>query len=143
MNIKLRILKTLKNIETFYPFDDIKSIQDISGLTSLQNDEICIGLYENFPREKNERILITDKRLYLFRNKLWENIDFVNIEKVGIDFNENENVAFANIKNDAEYLTLSMKKGEKFLLPVKGRKGQFKDIFLFWRFLKLIVNNRS
>ncbi len=99
----------------------------------FKKNEICYGIYENVPDEKNERIVVTSMGLYLFEKGIWAFVSYVEIESLKLDSN----------KEEIEYITLLLKNGRTFFLPVRGRNRQYKDIFEFSRFLNRVISDLS
>lgn len=130
MNVKSRIHRTIRNSDNYYQLEN--SISDIFVENfNLQNDEIAYGVYENFPQNKNERIVITNKGVHLYKEKTWVFIDFCSIKSVSVE----------SEKQVAEYITLYLGNNKTFLLPVRGNKGKFRDVFEFSRFLSRVISD--
>mgnify|MGYP001377391548 CR=1 FL=1 len=130
VNVKSRIHRTIKDFENYREITAENAGELLDDLV-LANDEICYGIYENKLRERNEQVAITNNGLHLFRNGSWILVKYADIEEVKFDAD----------KSEADALILLLKQDKRLELPVRGRKGKFRDVFEFSRFLNRVISD--
>lgn len=124
----IRILHHLRNYRDMTEEDGTISLD--SQRILLQQEEACIGLYENFPGHLEECIVITNLGLHIHDQHRWTFIRFDHIE----------HIAPPSDKRNATHLMITTRSHEVIAIPVRGTHGVFRDIFEFWRFLDRVVH---
>ena len=136
MNIKSRIHRTIQGFDNFHEITEENTGYFLENL-KLKENEVCYGVYENIPKRIDERIAITNRGMYFNQEDAWLFINFLNIEEVNFIGKNKANIKGEKLKT--EHLTLELVNGKSIKLPIRGRKGEFKDIFEFMRFLMRVL----
>jgi hypothetical protein len=103
------------------------SVSSIKRL-KLGAGENPIGVYDNHTGSMQERILITNKGVYIYRENGWDSIRYEEIDSVGTPESK-----------DVEGLTVRFVDGSSTEIPVRGKRGKFRDAFEFLRFLNRVA----
>jgi hypothetical protein len=89
-----------------------------------------MGIYDNSIDKSRDVILVTDRGIHTFLQEVWSSFDYDQVVEITTPTNK-----------AAEGLSIRLKSGELFWLPVRGGKGRFRDIFEFLRFLDRVVDD--
>jgi hypothetical protein len=125
-----RILKPLTQYRSI--LGDLSNTPEYVKDVLLKENEILIGVYENFPHGHDESIVITNFGLHYYIDKQWEFIPYNIITESKIQ---------SPIKENVEEISLTLVSGKLVWLPVRGGQGRFRDAFEFLRFLMRVTED--
>jgi hypothetical protein len=99
----------------------------------LADDELLVGVYENWPGKRAEGIVITSHSLLLDIRSGWRRVDFEAIVGYELPDKSTEQTAIA----------IELRSGEKLLLAVRGRSyrkyGEGRDVYGMGSFLRGVL----
>lgn len=132
-----RNLGQLVNYHKVFSEDDLPSyLKELD----LQEGEKIIGVYENFPGNINETIVVTNQGLRIFLNNEWIWVKYTEIDQVELPPNMGE------AKLTLEELDIRLKSKQLVKLPargeqdfIRGKQSYSRDTFSFLNFLIRII----
>lgn len=134
-SIVSRAHRTLRRLNLYrdYVGKKDKDLPNYLPVVPLQPDEALIGVYENYPGQAKESILITDLGLYILTDSDWLRIQYEQIKRIEV---------LGADKHQAEELYVFWDES-KTKLAIRGRRDRFSDLFEFLHFLVRVSPNIS
>jgi hypothetical protein len=127
-----RILKPLSNYRDLS--EDTESTVALPLGLTLSAFEQTLGIYTNEAANFSDAIVFTTKGLYLRRDNSWAQVLYSDIERT----------VSTNSKTEITGLTILLRDGGEFWLPVRHTKaGRFYDAFEVLRFLDRVRNDMT
>lgn len=133
VTVKSRIHRTLRHMRRYHEVTE-NQLAFLHGTVIHRGDETVYGIYENHPNDLNECIVVTNDGLYIHEKvDVWIRIRYAEIR--GIKVNNPEKVK-------VDGLVVLLNDGSHRKVPVKGREGQFQEVFEFSRFLQRVISDQ-
>jgi hypothetical protein len=106
------------------------NLPDYLSQFQLAPGEVILGVYENNPESQKECIVVTNDSLHLEASGHWREVTYANIVATECP----------SPQDAKENASVVLKMGDGIVnLPVVGRRGQFFDLFEFYRYLMRVV----
>lgn len=134
--IKARAHRILRRLPHYLAIDEASSDEKTElEEFELQDGEAILGIYENIPHQLRERVVISTRGLYLFKDEAWQHITYASMSEVKPTAPDKEG------KMNASMLAIKLKTGEEIEIPVKGGTDRTRDIWSFIQFLDRVIED--
>lgn len=133
MNPKMRAHRILRHLSNYKSLSsDVTSKPEYLRNFRLGNErEKLIGVYENNPGDREDAIVIADQGIHILDQESSQRIDYQNISRIKTLSN----------KEEIDSVTIVDTRGNEVEIPVKGKKGKFRDALEFTRFLMRVTED--
>lgn len=128
-SVEARSHRMLKKLPNYQEAASIQNLSHYVEMTSLEKEEVIIGIYERLTIDINELIVITNKGMFFTENGVMSSFQYEQIKYVETPKELGE-----------EKLTIHLLENKTVILSVKGDK-KFQHIFTFLRFLDRVFSD--
>ena len=107
--------------------------EELAALRHCPDYGQLIGVYRN-PGPSDEILLVTDAGVAVQIDQHCAFVPFCDVSKLRISSPGSTNLIDTLEKNRADAILIEMRNGQQRFIPVRGGKGNFRDVFEFCRF---------
>ena len=128
VEVRSRVHRILKPIQNFRYLPEGSGVpQEFCAGLTLDASEEALGIYVNdVSTSSRDALLVTTESLYLHRDRSWQRIPYLSIERTVPPLSKSEVTGF----------TVLLQDGTEIWLPVRGvRNDRFYDAFEILRFI--------
>lgn len=136
--IQRRAARKLAHLHQYLPVvDDPEATAMYREGAPLGESEVLLGVYENTPGAQNERILVTDRGIYVFRHTMWEILPYAEMEEAqGL-----RGGVTPERKRQMDGFIIRLRSGNNVWLPVRGAGEGNRDAFGFLGFVIYAISD--